>query len=103
MKNRCVFRVDLGFDSGGSFLEIAQDFIDSFVEPSQFSGQFAEFDAVTLDVALEKVAIDESRSSRQAGRYARAPKPEPPPPCLIGPEAVARTPKALPGIGRHRG
>jgi hypothetical protein len=62
-----------------------------------------EFDAGVLDVALEKVAIDEGRSNRQAGRYAYAPQPQPPPHCLVRPQAIARVLETLPAIRAHGG
>jgi hypothetical protein len=62
-----VFCVDLTLDSVCGFLETIQNFIDSFFDPSSFLCYLMEFDAGTLDVALEKVAIDKCRSNRQAG------------------------------------
>jgi hypothetical protein len=66
-KDRGVFCVDLGLDALCGPFEIAQDLIDGFVDPSSFLCYLMEFDAGTLDVALEKVAIDKCRSNRQAG------------------------------------
>jgi hypothetical protein len=102
-EDRCVFYVDLSLDAVGGIFETTQDCIDGFVDPSSFLCYLMEFDAGTLDVALEKVAIDEGRSNRQAGRYAHAPQPQPPAHRLVGPQANARVLAAPAAIRAHGG
>jgi hypothetical protein len=60
-----------------------------------------KFDAGALDVALEKVAIDECRPNRQAGRYAHAPQPQSPALVRVGPQANPQIFAALAAIRAH--
>ena len=86
-EDRGVFGIDLSLDPLCGLFEIAQDLIDGFLDPSSFLGDLMQFDAGALDVALEKVAIDEGRSNRQAGRYANTPHAQSPALVRVGPQA----------------